>query len=74
MAAPQPPPGIDLKADRGDAIIGAVMACAVLSALAVIARLISRRIMRTRLTLSDLLVIIALLSSCAISGLDAHGE
>ncbi|MDI1489698.1 MAG: hypothetical protein OHK93_000896 [Ramalina farinacea] len=72
MAAPQPPPGIDLKADKGDAIIGAVMACAVLSALAVIARLVSRRIMRTRPTVSDLLVIIALLCSWAISGLDVH--
>ena len=74
MAAPQPPPGIDLKADKGDAIVGAVMACAVLSALAVIARLVSRRIMRTRPTVSDLLVVIALFCSWAISGLDVHGE
>lgn len=50
------------------------MVCAVLSGFAVAGRLVSRKMLKSNITLSDYLVIIGLLCSWLISGLAVWGK
>ncbi len=50
------------------------MVCAVLSGIAVAGRLVSRKMLKSKITLSDYLVIIGLLCSWVISGLGVWGK
>ncbi len=74
MAAVQIPPGINLQDDQGPELIRATMAIAVLSGLAVAGRFVSRRMLRVNFSVSDGLLLIALIGSWAIAGLDVWGK
>jgi hypothetical protein len=68
MAALDPPPdGIDLNDDLRWTIIGPVIALVVLSTIAVVLRIMSRRILKLQLRWDDYLILAALVSICALT-------
>jgi ABC-type methionine transport system permease subunit len=65
MAASGPPPaGIDLNDDLRWTVIGPVIALVVLSTIAVVLRITSRRILKLQLRWDDYLILAALVSIC----------
>ena len=63
------PSGVDLDDDRGPQLIKSVVACCVLSGLAVAGRLASRKIKKSSFRASDYLVAAGLVGSWVISGI-----
>lgn len=63
MTSLVPPPGINLKADKGPHVIGAGITLIILPTLFVILRFVSRGIARAGLWWDDLLVVVSLLLS-----------
>lgn len=68
-----PPPGMDLTEDLGPRIIREVAACSVLAGLAVVGRLVSRKMKKASLTGADYAVIGGLLGAWVASGLTIWG-
>ena len=62
-------PGMSLTDDRGPQVIKTLIACSVLSGLAVVGRIISRKLLKANLLVSDYLVVLGLLSAWLVSGL-----
>ena len=63
------PPGVNLDDDRGPQLMKSVVACCVLSGLAVAGRLVSRKIKKSKFKASDYLVTAGLVGSWVISGI-----
>ena len=68
------PSGENLDDDLGPTAIASSMAVAALAGLALVARLLSRRIQKTTFCASDALVILGLLCSWAVSGILVYGK
>ena len=74
MAAnPQIPPGVNLGDDRGPAIIRISVAVTIVTVLFVLGRLVSRRVKKIALTLSDYLIILSLAGCILFTALDVYG-
>ena len=63
------PPGVNLDDDRSSQLIKSVVACYVLSGLAVAGRLASRKIKKSKFKASDYLVTAGLLGSWVVSSI-----
>ena len=61
------PPGVDLTADRGPEIIRNTAAVASLATVVVIARLVSRRIQKSKWNLSDYTIVVGLIGCWALT-------
>ena len=68
------PSGVNLKDDQSPQLIKSVVACCVLSGLALAGRLASRKIQRSNFMASDYLVAAGLIGSWVISGTTIGGE
>ena len=68
------PPGVDLNEDQSPQLIKSVVACCVLSGLALAGRLASRKIQKSNFMASDYLVTAGLVGSWVISGLTIDSE
>ena len=68
------PPGVDLNDDLSPHLIRSVVACCILSGLALAGRLASRKIQKSNLLASDYLVAGGLVGSWVISGITIDGE
>ena len=67
-------PGVDLNDDQSPQLIKSVVACCVLSGLALAGRLASRKIQKSNFMASDYLVTAGLVGSWVISGLTIDSE
>lgn len=65
--AVNPPPGVDLQADRGPDILRSTVAVAVSATMAVTARLISRRLVKANWNGSDYTVVLGLVGCWALN-------
>lgn len=63
------PPGVDLGANRGPAIIRSTAAVAALATVIVIARLISKKIQKAKWNLSDYTVVLGLIGCWGLTGI-----
>ena len=68
------PPGVDLNDDRSPQLVRSVVACCVLSGLALAGRLASRRIQKSNFLASDYLVAVGLVGSWVSSGVTIDGK
>ena len=73
-AAPQIPPGVNLNDNRGPAIIRISVAVTTVTVFFVAARLISRRMKKATLKMSDYLALLSLLGCMLFTALDIYGE
>lgn len=64
-----PVPGMSLADNRGPQVIRAIVVCSVLSGLAFAGRIISRKLLKANLLVSDYLVALGLLSAWLVSSL-----
>ena len=63
------PPGVDLNDNKGPQLIRSVIACCVLSGLALVGRLAARKIQKSNFKASDYLVAVGLIGAWVISGI-----
>ena len=68
------PPGVDLNDDRSPQLIRSVIACCVLSGLAFVGRLASRKIQKSNFLASDYFVAVGLVGSWVVSGITIDGK
>ena len=73
-AAPQIPPGVNLSDNRGPAIIRISVAVTIVTVFFVAARLVSRRMKKAALTLSDYLAVLSLVGCMLFTALDIYGK
>ena len=74
IMSPPIPPGVDLNDDQNPQLIKSVVACCILSGLALAGRLASRKIQKSNFMASDYLVTAGLVGSWVISGLTIDSE
>ena len=74
MAAATDSPGVAIPSDRAATLFRSILACSLLSGLAVLGRFASRRVKKVPVGVADWMVVAGLLGAWIISGFSANGQ